>query len=46
VESERHPFQQIEDLPRGPGQTKLLTEKNGTIKTGLRVECVIAVIIK
>lgn len=40
----RHPFQQIQDLLGGPGQTKLLTEKDRTIKTGLCIEGVLAII--
>jgi hypothetical protein len=34
----RHLFQQLQDLLRGLGQTKLLTEKESTIKTGLSIE--------
>ena len=40
----RHLFQQLQDLLRGMGQTQLLTEKNGTIKTGLRIEGVLTLI--
>ena len=41
----RNPLQKIKNVLRGKRQSKLLTEKDGTIKTGLGTQFVIAVVL-